>query len=145
MRFKLFSGLEPLSASVSKMLSKVTVVGVKEAFSRLVQVSNQPLGEQQLYLVADTNNRLDPDAVMLHDGVNKLGRVVTKDACVIREFLDNASLDRGQDQVIVVSLAPLVLPEGVNGRSVWASSVCVAGLGLVYERVARKHAQHKPL
>ena len=125
------------------MLAKVTVVGIKPAFRRLFEVSRQPIGEQQLYLLADSNP-LDHEAVMLHDGVNKLGRVVAKEARVIREYLDNASLDRGQDQVIVVSLAPLVPPQGVSPSTVWASSICVAGIGLVYERVARKHAEHKP-
>jgi hypothetical protein len=125
------------------MLAKVTIIGVKPAFQHLVDISKWEPRLQRLYLVADVNNRFDRDAVMLHDGVNKLGRVVAKQAPAIREFLDAASLDRGQDQVIVCELGELIAPDGVDPDSVWASSVCVAGRGLVYERIARKNASVK--
>lgn len=122
------------------MLSKITVVGMKyhtktDAFGTIIAASAKEPEEQLLFLVADPSNTVDKNAVMLHSGVNKLGYVAAGEAEGIRKFIDQESLKAGQEQVIVVAVAPL----SENAR--WGSSIAVKGIGLVYERIARKYAQ----
>jgi hypothetical protein len=91
-----------------------------------------PASEQLLFLVAEANNR---QAVMLHDGVRKLGNVAPHEAQAVRKLLDDAAVEHGQDQVIVMKLISL------DDVTAW-TSLTMTGIGMVNERVARKHARN---
>lgn len=74
---------------------------------------------------------------MLHDGVKKLGNVVAAQAPAIRKLLNDAAIEHGQDQVIVMYLGD------VGDQLNW-SSLTLQGVGMIYERVARKYAAIAP-
>lgn len=125
------------------MLARVTVTGFSkydadsQVFERLRAASRRPAEEQLLFLVADVRNKLNSDAVMLHDGVKKLGNVVASQAPAIRKLLDDAAVEHGQDQVIVMYLGDL------GDQHNW-SSLTLQGIGMIYERIARKYAAIAP-
>lgn len=125
------------------MLARVTITGFakydadNQVFARLRAASHRPAEDQLLFLVADVHNKFDKNAVMLHDGVKKLGNVVAAQAPAIRKLLDDAAIEHGQDQVIVMYLGEL------GNQPNW-SSLTLQGIGMVYERVARKHAALAP-
>lgn len=101
-----------------------------------------PVEDQLLFLVADVNNKLNTNAVMLHDGIRKLGYVVATQAPEIRALLDKLSLEMGQDFVIVVSFNFPAMTGGYDPKTFeQSSSINVSGVGMVYERLARKYAQ----
>ena len=109
----------------------------KSSFRRIAAASKREAAEQALFLVSDIGNKFDKNAVMLHDGTNKLGHVAATEAAQIRRILDQETTNEGQDQVIVV-----YLPEIKNdGNFEWSTSFNVTATGIVYERLARKFGQ----
>lgn len=138
-----YASVEELSPAVSQELEKVTIVGMKyyegnQAFDRITESSQRPVEDQLLFLVQDVHNKFDKNAVMLHDGSRKLGHVVQAEAIAIRALLDRVGSERGQDQVIIVTLPKILNKDAFK----WSSSFNVKGIGMVYERIARKHAQN---
>lgn len=130
--------LRELPPSVRKKLSKITIVGMKYyngAYQYLAAAAQRPTLQQRLFLVPDVGNKFDSNAVMIHDGVRKLGHVAAGEAAFIRKWIDEKSVDLGYDVVIVVSLG-----SGIS-RIEWASSLTVAAVGFCYERLARKYGQ----
>lgn len=107
------------------------------SFDALIAASKRAARDQVLFLVADINNKFDQNAVMLHNGKVKLGYVAAAEAAKVKKILLDLTKERGQDQVIVVTLPPVKN----EGDFSWSSSVTVKGVGFVYERIARKHAQ----
>jgi hypothetical protein len=81
------------------------------------------------------NNKFDKDAVMLHNGLNKLGYVAANQAPEVRKYLNEEAVTRGQDAVLVVSIGLIETDLGT-----WSSSFTVKAVGIVYERIARKYA-----
>jgi hypothetical protein len=108
-----------------------------KAFDRIIEASAFEPEDQLLFLVPDVHNKHDENAVMLHDGVRKLGHVAAREAYEIRKYLEKEAVEQSQDQVIVVSIRPINDP----GAFKWSTSVNVTGIGIVYERIARKYAQ----
>lgn len=106
----------------------------KNAFDRIIEASQRAPEDQCLFLVADVNNKFDKNAVMLHNGVQKLGHISASECGVVKRFLSDEALERGQDVVLVVSMLP------ANDTFHWNSSFTVKVVGLVNERVARKYA-----
>lgn len=138
-RTRLERGLRQLAPSVSAALEKVTIVGMRHhqgSFERIIEASKRkrPL-HQGLFLVHDVNNRFDVNAVMLHDGVRKLGYVQAAQAATVRALLKAEGERAGQDVVIVVSMPPQ------SDSAAWSTSFNVKGVGMVYERIARKYGQ----
>jgi hypothetical protein len=107
----------------------------KDFFDKIIEISMRDRPDQGLFLVADIYNKFDTNAVMLHNGVSKLGSVNAQAAPAIRKIIDDETAKRGQDVVLVVSVPPL--PASTH----WSSSLTVAVVGVVYERIARKFAQ----
>jgi hypothetical protein len=137
-----YDSVEQLPSSVSLLLAKVTIVGMKyyernQAFDRIVEASTRRTVDQLLFLVQDVNNPFDKDAVMLHDGVKKLGHVAAPEASAIKKFLDEIGIERNQNHVIVVSMQPIASKDAFK----WSTSFNVQGIGMIYERIARKYAQ----
>ena len=107
------------------------------SFDKLIAASKLAARDQCLFLVPDVSNKFDANAVMLHDGKVKLGYVAAGEALGVKKILDKLTKERGQDQVIVVTVPPVKR----EGDFAWSTSITVKGVGFVYERVARKHAQ----
>lgn len=107
------------------------------AFDRIVAASNMPDEDQLLFLVPDEGNKFDTNAVSLHDGVRKLGHVSAREAPMIRKFIDRLSREKGQDQVLVVKARQIANKDSFK----WSTSFNVSCIGVVYERIARKHAE----
>lgn len=107
----------------------------KGAHDRIIEASRRAPKDQCLFLVPDVNNKFDQDAVMLHDGVHKLGHIAAHECAAVRKFLDKEALDQGQDAVLVVTVPPIT-----NDSFNWSTSFNVKVVGIVYERIARKFA-----
>lgn len=107
------------------------------SFDAIIAASKRPERDQRLFLVPDLGNKFDENAVMLHNGKVKLGYVAAGEAVKVKQVLTDLTKERGQDQVIVVTLPPVKR----EGDFSWSSSITVKGVGFVYERIARKHAQ----
>jgi hypothetical protein len=132
-----YGSVRGLGSSISSKLVSVTIVGMKhyaDAFDKIIEISKRDRPDQCLFLVPDINNKFDKNAVMLHNGVSKLGHVVLAEAIEIRKILADQVLKFGQDVVLVVSIPPMT----ENFR--WSSSLSVRVVGVVYERFARKYA-----
>ncbi len=108
----------------------------KGAHDRIIEASRRAPENQCLFLVPDVNSAYDKNAVMLHDGVQKLGHIAATECVEVRKFLDKESLARGQDAVLVVHVPPIK-----NDSFNWSTSFNVKVVGIVYERIARKYAQ----
>ena len=108
-----------------------------DAYERIAQASLRAPAEQCLFLVPDILNIHDENAVMLHDGVQKLGHVARSEAPFIKKFLMDAAQEEGCDQVIVLSLPSIIN----DGALKWSSLLTARAAGVVHERVARKHAR----
>lgn len=108
----------------------------KGAHGRIIEASRRAPEDQCLFLVSDVHNQFDKNAVMLHDGVQKLGHIAAEECGAIRKLLEKESLDRGQDAVLVVHVPP-IKSDSFN----WDTSFNVKVVGIVYERIARKFAQ----
>jgi hypothetical protein len=106
------------------------------AHDRIIESSRRAPEDQCLFLVPDVGNKFDANAVMLHDGVQKLGHVAAGECAAVKKFLDAESLEQGQDVVLVVHVPP-IKSDNFN----WSTSFNVKVVGMVYERVARKYAQ----
>jgi hypothetical protein len=129
-----------LEPSVSAKLASITIVGMRHhanSFDKIIAASSRPVHEQLLFLVPDVNNRFDKNAVMLHDGQNKLGYVAAREVPQVKEIIDELSKQAGQDQVLVVEVQPVINPRDFS----WSSSFNARVVGAVYERIARKCAQ----
>lgn len=119
-------------------MSKLTIVGMKYypgAHEAIIKASRRDAADQCLFLVADVSNKYDKDAVMLHNGVQKLGHIAANECGAVRRFLEKESLDRGQDAVLVVHVSP-----NLSDNFAWSTSFNVKVVGIVYERFARKFA-----
>jgi hypothetical protein len=108
----------------------------KGAHDRIIEASRRAPEDQCLFLVPDVNNKFDKDAVMLHDGVAKLGHIAAGECAEVKRFLEKERLTRGQDAVLVVHVPP-IKSDSFN----WSTSFNVKVVGIVYERIARKFAQ----
>ena len=106
------------------------------AHDRIIEASRRAPENQCLFLVPDVNNKFDKSAVMLHDGVQKLGHIAATECIEVKKFLEKESLERGQDAVLVVYVPP-IKSDNFN----WSTSFNVKVVGIVYERAARKYAQ----
>lgn len=105
------------------------------AHERIIEASRREPKDQCLFLVPDVNNKFDKDAVMLHDGVQKLGHVAAAECGAVRRYLEKEALARGQDAVLVVYVPPIK-----SDNFQWSTSFNVKAVGIVYERIARKFA-----
>lgn len=135
--------VQHLEPSVSKKLASLTIVGMRyypQAHEKIVAASLRPADEQLLFLVADINNPHDKNAVALHDGRVKLGHVIAQSAGMVKRELDKLSAEHGQDQVLVVQVAPIK----DAGDFAWSTSLNIKVVGYVYERIARKLARAVP-
>lgn len=108
----------------------------KGAHERIIEASRRAPENQCLFLVPDVNNKFDKDAVMLHDGISKLGHIAATECGPVRRFLEKEALARGQDAVLVVHVPPIK-----SDNFSWSTSFNVKVVGIVYERIARKFAQ----
>ena len=113
----------------------MVAIGYHGAVSRLREMlSYDP--EHRLLFITPIVNGLDPDALMLHDGLKRLGDVVPAQSRELKKMLDSFSLSRGQDQVLVAEF-----PENIDLNDLeWGSSLTLKLIGYVYERPARKLA-----
>ena len=105
------------------------------AHERIIEASRRAPENQCLFLVPDVNNKFDKDAVMLHDGVQKLGHIAAEECAAVRRFLEKEALSRGQDAVLVAYVPPIK-----SDSFQWSTSFNVKVVGIVYERIARKFA-----
>ncbi len=96
--------------------------------------------DQFLYLVPEVDNKYDVNAVMLHNGKQKLGSVEAKDAAKLKRLLtDWRDQNRSNtDDVIVVRMDTLS-HENLNDFK-FRGSITVRGMHRVNERLARKFA-----
>jgi hypothetical protein len=95
--------------------------------------------DQCLYLVPEQSNKYDSNAVMLHNGKQKLGSVEANDAAKVRHLLDkwkneNCGGIAGED-VIVVKCDPMYIDPQTFA---FKGSIKVRGMYRVNERLARK-------
>lgn len=107
----------------------------KDAHERIIEASRRPPEEQCLFLVPDVGNKFDKNAVMLHDGVRRLGHIAANECAEVKRLLDKEALERGQDAVLVVNIPPIK-----TDNFIWSTSFNVKVVGIVYERIARKFA-----
>lgn len=105
------------------------------SFDLISSASRRPLTDQCLFLVPDVHNKFDKNAVMLHNGSNKLAYVAAQEAIEVRKVLQEEADARGHDVVLVVTTTPIK----EDGAFKWATSFNVKVIGVVYERVARKY------
>lgn len=106
-----------------------------DAHDRIIEASNREASDQCLFLVADVHNQYDKAAVMLHNGVQKLGHVAASECDAVRRYLTRESEAHGQDVVLVVHV-----PAIKDDSFLWDTSFKVKAVGVVHERVARKFA-----
>ena len=134
--------MKDLSAAERSTLSEVKVVGLKyypTAFDSLKRAGSiRETAERCLFLVAEEDNPHDPNAVMLHDGKNKLGSVSRDDAQDVRNLLAKWKKERGYDEVVVVTI-PWMGPQAMSQLR-YDGFIKVQGIYRVNERLARKFA-----
>lgn len=105
------------------------------AYERIIEASRRAPEDQCLFLVHDVGNKFDKDAIMLHDGVSKLGHIAASECGAVRAFLSKEGQLRGQD-VVLVAYVPTIKNDSFS----WSTSFSVKAVGLINERVARKFA-----
>lgn len=93
--------------------------------------------QQHLYLVAEVDNNHDINAVMLHNGKQKLGSVTSIQAAAIKQLLQGMRDKAGNDQVVVCFVDRIY--ESVEDFA-YRGSITIHGKYSVNERLARKFA-----
>ncbi len=131
-----------LSESESDALLGLTIVGIgyslggHKSLYRASQVKTPE--ERFLFLVPDTANKVDVNAVQIHDGKNKLGYVSAAEAPKVRALFSRWKAADGYDSVIVCDIGWMsdFAYEQMRKRNVTQ----VTGIYRVHERLARKYA-----
>lgn len=95
---------------------------------------------QCLFLVADVNNPKDENAVMLHDGVRKLGYVAATQAPAVKAILEGWKRESGNDEVAVVTFGEYVSTTATPRYFQQLGNIKMRGVYRVNERFARKFA-----
>jgi hypothetical protein len=135
----------PLTASEYNVLETVKVVGMRYysgAHQFLWNINNTSVPEDRcLFLVADVANTHDKNAVMLHNGKQKLGNVRREDAPRIKNLLDKWKQESGYEMVIAVNY----LHHRGNTFAEFTAKLDMAFRGLfkINERTARKFSKLK--
>jgi len=125
------------------MIRDVTIVGMRfypGAFEYLKEASRRrDVFDQHLYLVADVTNKHDCNAVMLHNGKQKLGSVNALQATALRKVFAKwrAEPDSPGDEVIVCRVDRI---DYTAEDFKFVGSIVVHGKHRVSERLARKYA-----
>lgn len=105
-----------------------------DSHARIIAASKRSGYHQRLFLVPDVRNAHDDNAVMLHNGAHKLAYVSRGEAPKVRKLLDELREKAGFDVVLVMHSQPINLP-----GSSWANVFQLRAVGVVHERMARKH------
>lgn len=132
------SSVSAFSPSFSDRLDKVTLVGMRfydGAGEYLRQAAKRTDVEQRVFLLRDANNPYDDNAVMAHNGKQKLAHVSRHEAKKVCEVLDELKAAMGGDQVLLLSIPS----SEVTGNY---ASVQGTAIGFCAERPARKYSQH---
>lgn len=106
-----------------------------DAFNRIIEMSKLPKERQRFFLVREPTNPYDKNAVMLHDGVRKLGHVAATEAIRINKIIQKLVADTNNEQVLIATIKPK------TEEFRWVSSFSFEIIGHVYERYARKFGQ----
>lgn len=117
-------------------LNYVTIVGMRfypGAFKALWEASKSERS-QHLYLVAEVDNNYDINAVMLHNGKQKLGSVTAIQAPSIKRLMKKMRDETGSDAVIVCTIVTHQSFADFSSRG----SLTIQGKYSVNERLARK-------
>lgn len=124
-------------ALVSKAPRFATIVGMRfyDSFDRITEMSGQRVEDQRFFLVREPTNKFDKNAVMLHDGVKKLGHVAAQEAIQISKIINELISIHGEERVLIATT------KLKNTDFLWSSSFSVEIIGHVYERHARKFGQ----
>lgn len=102
----------------------------------LLNTSKQKVDDQLLFLVAEVDNNHDINAVMLHNGKQKLGSVTATEAPRLKQMLQKwRDSNDGKDDVVVCRMWRIdhSLDYFKN-----MGSISVRGVHRVNERLARK-------
>lgn len=93
--------------------------------------------DQYLYLVPEVDNKYDVNAVMLHNGKQKLGSVEAKDAAKVKRLFDEwkDANPMHLDDVIVVRMDQVY--QHLSDFK-YRGSIPVRGMYRIHERLARK-------
>lgn len=94
--------------------------------------------DQHLYLVAEFDNEYDKNAVMLHNGKQKLGSVNATQSPAIKRLLAEWIDGPRGDFVVVCKMDRIQTYDEVNFP--YVGSITVYGKHRVNERLARKYA-----
>ena len=95
--------------------------------------------KQNLYLVAEVDNNNDVNAVMLHNGKQKIASVSATDAPAIKRILAERLDGSKGDDVIVCTIDRIY--ESLDDFT-YRGSITIRGIYRVNERFARKYAEH---
>lgn len=112
------------------------------AHKYLYDVSRKDVHDQCLYLVPEFDNKHDMNAVMLHNGQQKIGSVSANDAAKIKRLMLEWKADNGPagEDVIVCKCDVIYGPSYDFDHK---GSVTVRGMYRVNERLARKYSNLK--
>lgn len=136
----------PLTVAESSALSNgVTVVGMRFYPTSIESLQRAALIQEPeaklLFLVGEVDNEYDINAVMLHDGKNKIASVCSEDARSVRAMLQQWRDKTGVDNVIVCSFNKYAAAHEMKNYM----SIKLKCHYRVDERLARKFAgeEHK--
>ena len=113
----------------------------KGAHEELLATSRKDVEEQLLFLVPEVDNNYDINAVMLHNGKQKLGSVTATEAPKLKHMLQQWREENGgKDDVVVCRMWRV--DHNLDYFKL-AGSITVRGVHRVNERLARKFSDFK--
>ena len=111
----------------------------KDAFDYLLKAAEKKdVFDQHLYLVVEADNKHDVNAVMLHNGRQKLGTTVATEAPLLKRLMTNWKTGSRDDSVVVCNIDRIYINKKVDFP--FRGSIIVHGKHRVNERLARKYA-----
>ncbi len=142
-------GLKPLDVADSQILSNTTIVGMRfypGSFDSLANSVSTVKRSTEFYgfmfIVPEVNNASDVNAVMLHDGKQKIGSVSSVEAPALKRMFERWRSECGYSEVVVARFSQLpdlnTQYELENFKRL--GSLKVDGMYRVNERLARKYA-----
>jgi len=111
----------------------------KGAFDYLLKASQyKDVFDQHLYLVAEADNEHDVNAVMLHNGRQKLGTATATEAPALKRLMTGWKTGSRDDNVVVCQFDRITPMEKADFP--FKGSILVHGKYRINERLARKYA-----